>query len=259
MTIQNRTVTIKGVFGKNAATTIPDPPVSGASYRDTSLTKEDIEKGWAYKEIVDSAQFNEALFEYAYMTEQIEKYGFLPWCNMTDYPKGALCLGSDGVIYQAVQDTGPSTTAYDPANDTSGTYWVDFVGSTYVTRNTNQSINGNKIFNGSNIFNGATTINGTISAGTTAKTIINGWGMPDYSSGIDISSGYLTSTNGLLVFEAGGQGDRIVSVNGYQVYRYNWSANYGSPDHIVYPVSKGSTITYSGSFGRHQFYPCLGG
>ena len=258
MTIQNRTVTIKGVFGKNAATTIPDPPASGASYRDTSVSKQAIEKGWAYKGIVDSAQFNEALFEYAYMTEQIEKYGFLPWCNLTNYPKGALCLGSDGVIYQAVKNTGPSTTAYDPVNDTSHTYWVDFVGYTYVTRNTSQTINGSKIFNGPNTFNGAFTLNGTFIAGETAKVTIDGFGMPNYTAEISVSDGYQTPANGFLHVKAGGNyRTSWVNINNTQVFESSWNASYGCPDNSFLAVSKGSTVNIMGV--TVKFYPCLGG
>lgn len=146
MAIENRTVTLTGVFAKEATTTIPDPPVSGTSYRDTSLTKSEVEAGWPYKEIVDSASFNQALFEYATLTSQIEKYGFLPWSSLTDYEEGSLCLGTNGTIYQAVQATGPSTTAYDPVNDSAGTYWKDFVGSSYVTLSTQQIITGTKTF-----------------------------------------------------------------------------------------------------------------
>lgn len=129
MTIPNRTVAITGVFAKEASTTIPSSPVSGVSYRDTSMTKEEVEEGWPYKSVVDSASFNQALFQYATISSLIEKYGFLPWSNLTDYVAGSICLGSDGNLYQAIQATGPSSTAYDPVNDTSHTYWVAFLQS----------------------------------------------------------------------------------------------------------------------------------
>lgn len=205
MTIPNRTVSLTGVFAKEASTTIPSSPVSGVSYRDTSLTKETVEEGWPYKEIVDSGSFNQMMYEYAYMTDQIEKYGFLPWCSLTDYAQGALCLGSDGVIYQAVQATGPSTTAYDPVSDTSHTYWVDFVGNTYVTLSTTQTISGAKTFSG-NVTLGSNARATTPSSATesttrvattqwvnqymansTIRSNVVGWGMPDYSTWTSIS------------------------------------------------------------------------
>ena len=123
MAIQQRTTTITGVFAETAATTIPTPPVAGTSYRDESMTEAQINQGWPFKTIVDSAQFNQAMYEYSTITMMAEKYGFIPWSNLTDYEAGSLCLGTDGNIYQALQSTGPSSTAYDPVNDTEGTYW----------------------------------------------------------------------------------------------------------------------------------------
>lgn len=123
MAIQNRTVTIKNVFAKNANTTIPNPPVIGTSYRNTSLTAAEVGKGWPFKEIVDSAKFNEAMYEYTTICKQLETYGFLPWCASTNYEIGSLCLGTDGNIYQAKRNTGPSTTARNPVNDTNHEYW----------------------------------------------------------------------------------------------------------------------------------------
>lgn len=123
MAIQNRTTTITGIFAKDATTTIPTPPVSGVSYRDTSMTEAQINEGWAFKTIVDSSQFNQAMYEYSTITKLQEKYGFLPWSNLTDYEEGSVCLGTNGVLYQAKQATGPSTTAYNPVNDTTSTYW----------------------------------------------------------------------------------------------------------------------------------------
>ena len=154
MSIPNRTVSITGVFAEDAATTIPETPVSGVSYRNTAMTGTVMREGWAYKTIVDSSNFNQALYEYSSLTKQLETYGFLPWSNLTDYVQGSLCLGSDGVIYQAKQATGPSSTAYDPTSDTNHTYWEDFVGNTYVTKSTAQSISGSKTFTGNTSFTG---------------------------------------------------------------------------------------------------------
>lgn len=125
MSIPNRTTSITGVFAADASTTIPATPVTGASYRDTSMTGTVVREGWAYKTIVDSSKFNQAMFEYSSVTAQIEKYGFLPWSNLTDYVAGSVCLGSNGQLYQATQDTGPSTTAYDPT--TNGTVWNSII------------------------------------------------------------------------------------------------------------------------------------
>ena len=125
MSIPNRTTSITGVFAADASTTIPATPVTGASYRDTTMTGTVVREGWAYKTIVDSSKFNQAMFEYSSVTAQIEKYGFLPWSNLTDYVAGSVCLGSNGKLYQATQATGPSTTAYDPT--TNGTVWNSLI------------------------------------------------------------------------------------------------------------------------------------
>ena len=129
MSIPERTVTIAGVFAEDATTTIPTPPVPGISYRDTSLTPAEAKAGWPFKEIVDSSQFNQALYEYSTISQMIEKYGFLPWSANTDYVEGSYALGTDGTIYRAVQDTGPSTTAFNPVNDTTNTYWETWLDS----------------------------------------------------------------------------------------------------------------------------------
>lgn len=132
MAIQNRTVTIKNIFAENANTTIPNPPVPGESYRNTSTTAVEIGEGWPFKEIVDSAKFNESMYEYTTICKQLEEYGFLPWCADTDYPAGGCALGTDGNVYQAKVATGPSTTSFDPVNDTSHTYWDLFYYSSFT-------------------------------------------------------------------------------------------------------------------------------
>lgn len=123
--IPNRTVSITGIFAADANTTIPASPVSGISYRDTAMTGTVIREGWAFKTIVDSSKFNQAMFEYSSVTAQVEKYGFLPWSNLTDYVEGSVCLGSNGILYQALQETGPSTTAYDPTQNK--TVWKQII------------------------------------------------------------------------------------------------------------------------------------
>jgi hypothetical protein len=123
MTIPNRTVSIKNVFASTANTTIPTPPATGVSYRNTGTTAAEIGEGWPFKEVVDSAKFNQAMYEYTTICQQVEKYGFLPWSANTDYPAQGCALGSDGKIYQAKQATGPSSTSIDPTTDTNHTYW----------------------------------------------------------------------------------------------------------------------------------------
>lgn len=128
MTIPNRTVTMnEAVFASNALTTIPQSPVAGTSYRNTSTTKAEVQSGFPFKTIVDSAKFNQYQYLQSYLTNQLEKYGFMPWSNLTDYVQGSCCLGSNGIVYRAKQSTGPSSTAFDPVNDTANTYWESII------------------------------------------------------------------------------------------------------------------------------------
>lgn len=120
-------MTIKGVFAENASTTIPQTPVAGTSYRDDTTTKAEMNAGFPFKTIVDSSKFNEALYEYSAVSKMQEKYGFVPWSNLTDYETGSFCLATNGLLYQALQASGPSSSAVNPVNDTSSTYWKSVV------------------------------------------------------------------------------------------------------------------------------------
>ena len=119
----NRTVSVTSVFAQNASTNIPASPVAGSSYRNANMTPTEVEAGWPFKTIVDSSNFNQTMFELSSIAQQFEQYGFLPWSNLTNYPMGGFALGSNGTLYQALQDTGPATTAMDPTTDTNMTYW----------------------------------------------------------------------------------------------------------------------------------------
>lgn len=130
MTIPNRTVSITGIFAADASTIIPADPIPGNSYRDTTMTGTVIREGWAFKTIVDSSKFNQAMYEYTSVTAQVEKYGFLPWSDQTDYVAGSVCLASNGNLYQAKQASGPSSTAVDPTVNTGGVWTPIMLGNT---------------------------------------------------------------------------------------------------------------------------------
>lgn len=156
MPIENRTTTITGVFAEDASTTIPTTPISGESYRNTALTEAEANEGWKYKNIVDSADVNQVLFEVTKILKLIEALGILTWSALTDYEAGSYCLGTDGKIYRAKQATGPSTTALDPVNDSSNTYWEDYFGKNFVTIGTTQQITGDKEVSGEFVKSGNT-------------------------------------------------------------------------------------------------------
>ena len=275
MTISNRTITMKGVFAKTASTTIPSTPTAGTSYRKTSITQNDVEKGWPFKNIVDSAEFNEMLYEYSALTEQIEKYGIMPWSNLTDYDEGSICLGSNGKVYQAKQASGPSSSYQDPTSDSSNTYWEIFGTSGFVTLGTAQTITGNKTFSGSVSLGSsatATTPSATDSStkvATTAwfnlpgvKSKINSWMAISPSSKIQIASGSTTSgeytptTNGWIWIRAHGN-DRDncnVSIGSYKVFDSEWTASYGVWDNSFIPVGKGQTVSWSNTKNKLSIY-----
>lgn len=111
--LPERTVTIPGVWAEDAIVDIPQDPVPGISYRRTTLSSTAVGEGWPFKEIVDSANLNQALYANTYLQKQQEEYGFMIWSSYTNYKAGGVCLGLDGVLYQAIVDNvaqNPSTS-----------------------------------------------------------------------------------------------------------------------------------------------------
>ena len=233
--VQNRTITIKGVFAESATTTIPSSPVAGVSYRDTAMTGTVMAKGWAFKTIVDSSEFNEALYEYSYISKQLETCGFLPWCQYTDYVEGAICLGSNNKTYQAKQATGPSTTARDPVLDTANTYWKEFLGQ-FVTTDTTQTVSGNKTFSGS------VSLDGTLSsASQSVKQTIVGYGEPDYSTAVSVTLPFTATYKGwLLGYASRSGGNSTLYVNNFVVSRED--ADYANVQMLL---DVGDEVTYT--------------
>jgi hypothetical protein len=121
MAIGNRgSLSLPGIFGSDASTTIPTPPTPGNSYRDTSLSDGDMAVAWPYSEIVFSEKFNQVMFLVTSLLKQLEQQGILSWSTAVDYPIGAICFGSDSQIYSAIQAS-VHTSPKDPT--TQPTYW----------------------------------------------------------------------------------------------------------------------------------------
>lgn len=99
----DRTVTIGGVWA-NGAPNLPGggPPAEGVTYANSALDNTTITAGWPFASIVHSENFNEIMRRLTSLVSQMETYGVLPWCATTNYPAGALAMGSDGVAYQAL-------------------------------------------------------------------------------------------------------------------------------------------------------------
>lgn len=49
-------------------------------------------------------------------------YGILPWSNSIDYPVNALTMGADGMIYQALQASGPNNGGAQPTSNIA--FWI---------------------------------------------------------------------------------------------------------------------------------------
>ena len=124
--IEERLVTMLGQWGRKAQTNIPTPPLPGIGYRNTELDISGIENGQLYDRVFDSARYNQLLYTLTGLVMELEKYGFLPWSPLTNYPEGGLVLGADSNVYQAQQPTGPQTDAGPQKPDDSSQYWQNF-------------------------------------------------------------------------------------------------------------------------------------
>lgn len=122
----SRDITMKEqVFASGALTEIPIPPIAGTSYRKPLASDGEIKPGWKYRDIVDSAAFNEVMYRTTSLVNQLEKDGILIWSNKTNYPEKGIAKGpTDGKLYQAVQASGPGTPAgFKDCEVDDGDYW----------------------------------------------------------------------------------------------------------------------------------------
>lgn len=125
MTMEQRAITMPAQWGKKAHTEIPSPPVPGQAYRNEKLDAENIEAGQSYDKVYDSARMNQLDFITTGLAMESEQYGVMRWSPLTNYTKHALCLGMDGILYQALQASGPGTEAGPQRTDTPA-YWVNY-------------------------------------------------------------------------------------------------------------------------------------
>lgn len=120
-----RTTSLKNsVFAKSATTTIPSSPAAGTPYRDLTYVGEEVANGWPFKNVVDSSQFNNIMFNITGLLNDLEKQGILYWSELTDYVVGSICRDNiDGNLYEAIAASGPSGVvgAKQPSTETS--YW----------------------------------------------------------------------------------------------------------------------------------------
>lgn len=114
----NRTTVLGGIWA-DGAPDIPEStvPETLTTYAKSDILPSEIEAGWPYKKIVDSATLNEVMKRITSLLTTLESNGLLPWCILTPYVAGARCLGSDGMVYTALSDH----DGQDPIS--SPTYW----------------------------------------------------------------------------------------------------------------------------------------
>lgn len=126
-----RTVSLPGIWAEDAQTTIPTPPIANTTYRNLEWGETEANQGWPFQKIVDSADFNQAMWYLFTLQQMQEQFGILPWCSTTAYKQNGICLGSDGIFYWAKSDN----TGVNPINDTGMTTWGIFLdpGDNFVT------------------------------------------------------------------------------------------------------------------------------
>lgn len=114
------------VFANDAATTIPPSPIAGTAYRNAALSEAVTEGGWPYAVKVNSADFNQVLYQTSGIARQAGTRGIVGWSNVEDYATGAVQMGSDGTVYRATNSSGPTTAPRDPVSEP--TFWRPFGG-----------------------------------------------------------------------------------------------------------------------------------
>ena len=114
----------------------------------------------------------------------------------------------------------------------------------------------------SSLFNGKADIdlsNAASNASASAKKIIDGWGMPDYSAITSYTPGNAVPSNG-FVFITTYLYDKFptISVNGVLVIDQG-NGNYNCTTSLAVPVYTGDKVTHNGTLKSAYFVPCKGG
>lgn len=108
---------LDSIWGKDAQTSIPTQTVSGIAYRDTDA---EFESGQKYDSLGESSRWNQMLYLLTGLMSELTAFGILPWSAAQPYSKGALCIGSDGTLWQAQIDIeATSTNPIAPGTDDS--------------------------------------------------------------------------------------------------------------------------------------------
>jgi len=113
----NRTTVVGGIWA-NGAVDPPETPVQSTTYANSGVTEGEIEAGWPFADIVESAKFNEIMRRLTLLMQLLETWGVLPWHPSTPYGQYALAMGSNGTIYRSKVTP---NEGYNPT--TSPTQW----------------------------------------------------------------------------------------------------------------------------------------
>lgn len=128
-----RSVISPPVFAQDASTSIPPTPIQGVSYRDPVAGPASSPDGWPYGEVVNSAEFNQIMYQMSSILSILDKKGILGWSSDVDYSEASLVFGSDGIVYSWISPSGPTLGgAKDPIS--SPTFWKTLLDSRPATK-----------------------------------------------------------------------------------------------------------------------------
>lgn len=121
-----RDVIAPPIFAEDASTTIPTTPIAGQSYRDPVAGPASSADGWPYAQLVNSAEFNQLMFQWSSLLSIMDLKGVLGWSSLKDYTEPAIAFGSDGKVYKWLQESGPDTAAGAKDPISNPLYWEVF-------------------------------------------------------------------------------------------------------------------------------------
>lgn len=116
----------EAVFASNSKTEIPQYPVSGITYRNEEITREDIEKGWPFNTVCESSTFNHFMFKLTSLLKEIEQTGVLRWSDKINYNVGSFCTDEEGKLKRCISVNGPDSLLVNPVDDIENLYWEEF-------------------------------------------------------------------------------------------------------------------------------------
>ena len=126
-------------------------------------------------------------------------------------------------------------------------------------------VNINKVYEDMNL-KATTDLSNVSSVASSFKEQSVGWGMPDYTAGISISSGHEATESGWVIsniysdWGTSSANGRLL-INGIIVsanYHSAGGAGKGHNNVFIVPISKKDVVTYTGDVSNVIFYPCKG-